>query len=168
MAGIPESETEQVWEAMRAAKVRSLYFGEILSRYTKRKQWVQGISLAFSSGAVLTAIGRVGPEWTSVLAAIVAIANVWAISTNLDQQLLTLTALRTSWEALRIKYSDVWSRWYEDGAARRFKALEHRANDLGMVATTGAPWDERAVARWERFVDSGWSSEGAVCPTTTD
>ena len=81
---------------MREARVKSLYFGDMLSRYTKWRQWVQGVSLGFSSGAVITAIREPWPGVTSVLAAIVAITNVWAISTNLDQKLLTLATLRTS------------------------------------------------------------------------
>ena len=62
-------------------------------------------------------------------------------------------SLRTSKEALRIDYSDLWSNWYEEGAAVGFDALQWRANDLGMLANAGAPWDQKAVARWERFVD---------------
>ncbi|MCY4535299.1 MAG: hypothetical protein OXB91_08045 [Bryobacterales bacterium] len=164
MPGIPESEAGQVWKAMREARVRSLYFGQMLSRYTKWKQAVQGLSLGCSSGAVITVLS-VWPATTALLAAVVAIANGLAIATNLDQKLLTLATLRTSWEDLRIEYGDLWSKWYEDGAASRFAALQRRANDLGMLASTGAPWDPKAVARWERFVDSELSEEDKVCPT---
>lgn len=153
---------------MREARVRSLYFGDMQSRYTKRKQWVQGLSLGFSSGAVITVLGDSWPPLTAALAAVVAIANVWATSTNLDQKLLTLATLRTSWEALRIDYSDLWAKWYEDGAPSRFEALQHRANDLGMLANSGAPWNQKAVARWERFVDSEASEEGEACPAPTE
>ena len=153
---------------MREARVRSLYFGDMQSRYTKRNQWVQGLSLGFSSGAVITVLRGSWPEVTAALAAVVASANIWATSTNLDQKLLTLATLRTSWEALRIEYSDLWSKWYEDGAASRFETLQHRANDLGMLANSGAPWNRKAVERWERFVDSESSEEDAACPTPTE
>ena len=39
------------------ARVRSLYFGGMLSRYMSRKQWVVGVPLGLSSGAVIPAIG---------------------------------------------------------------------------------------------------------------
>ena len=159
VAGIPENEAGQVWQAMREARVRSLYFGDMLSRYSRRKQWVQGVSLGFSSGAVIAALGDALPELVSALAAIVAIANAWSISVNLDQKILTLAALRTSWETLRIEYSELWSNWYEDNATGRFAALQRRGNDLGMVASSGAPWNRKAVTRWERFVDSELSGE---------
>ena len=168
VAGIPESEAGQVWRAMREARVRSLYFGDMVSRYTRLKQLVQGISLGFSSAAVVTVVREPWPEVTAALAAVVAIANVWAISTNLDQKLLTLATLRTSWEVLRIEYSDLWSKWYADGAAARFDALQRRANDLGMLANSGAPWNKKAVGRWERFVDAELSGEDAACPTPTE
>ena len=153
---------------MREARVRSLYFGEMLSRYTKRKQWVQGLSLGFSSAAVVTVVREPWPVVTAALAAVVAIANAWAISTNLDQTLLTLATLRTSWEDLRIEYGDLWSKWYEDGAPSRFAALQRRANDLGMLASAGAPWDKKAVARWEQFVDSELGGKDAACPAPTE
>ena len=168
VARMTEAEAGEIWAAMREARVRSLYFGDMLSRFTTRKQWVQGISLGFSSGAVITAIRASWPEVTSLLAAVVAITNVWAISTNLDQKILTLAALRTSWETLRIEYGELWSRWYEDGAADRFAALQRRANDLGVMASSGAPWNPKAVARWEGFVDSELEEGPAPCPSGTN
>ena len=159
MAGIPEDEAGKVWQAMRAARVRSLYFGDMLSRYSRRKQWVQGVSLGFSSGAVIAALGESWQQAAPALAAVVAIANAWSISANLDQKTLTLAALRTSWETLRIEYSELWAQWYADDATNRFAALQRRGNDLGMVASSGAPWDPKAVARWERFVDTELGGE---------
>ena len=152
---------------MREARVRSLYSGQMVSRYTRLKQLVQGVSLGFSAAAVITVILEPWPEVTAALAGAVAIANAWAISTNLDQKLLTLAILRTSWEALRIEYSDLWSTWYEDGSVGRFGALQRRGNDLGMLASQGAPWDQRAVARWERFVDAELGGEGPPRPAPT-
>ena len=71
-------------------------------------------------------------------------------------------------EDLRIEYGDLWSKWYEDGAPSRFAALQRRANDLGMLASAGAPWDKKAVSRWEQFVDSELSREDTACPTPTE
>ena len=88
-----------------------------------------------------------------------AIANGWAISANLDQKVVTLATLRAPWEALRIKYVDLWSKWYEDGSASRFVALQHRANDLAVLASSGSPWNPRVVERWERFVDARLEKE---------
>lgn len=146
---------------MREARVRSLYFGEMQDRYGRRKQWVQGLSLGLSSGAVVALLREPWPEVATALAGVVAIANAWAAATNLDQKLLTLASLRTSWESLRIDYNDLWSTWYEDSARARFDALQRRANDLGTLASSGAPWDPKAVARWERFVDSDPDGEEA-------
>ena len=154
---------------MREARVRSLYFGDMLTRYTTRKQWVQGLSLGLSSGAVIPALGEDHwPAVTPALAAIVAIVNAWSIFTNLNQKILALASLRTSWETLRTKLSDLWSKWYEDGAESRFEALRRRANDLGILASSGAPWNRKAVDRWERFVESELIGEESACPPTTE
>lgn len=69
---------------------------------------------------------------------------------------------------MRIEYVDLWSKWYADGAAAKFVALQRRGNDLGMLANPGAPWDKKAVARWEEFVDSELSGEVAAWPAPTE
>ena len=153
-AYMTENDAGQVWREAREARVRSLYFGEMLSRYMRRKQWVVGLSLGLSSGAVIAAIGGHWSGLAPVLAATVAILNAWSISANLDQQIVTLARLQSSWEDLRIEYDDVWSRWYEEDAAARFMALQRRANELGVLASSGTPWDQKAVTRWEEFVYS--------------
>ncbi len=158
-----ENDAGQVWREARQAQVRSLYFGDMLSRYMRRKQWVVGLSLGLSSGAVVSAIGGPWSELTPLLAAIVAILNAWSIAANLDQKIVTLARLQAAWEDLRIEYNDVWSEWYEDDAASRFMALQRRARELGVLASTGAPWDQKAVTRWEQFVYSELTEEGAAC-----
>ena len=126
VAAMTESDAGQIWIAMREARVRSLYFGGMLSRYTRIKRCIQFVTLAFSAAAVMTAVREAWPEWTSAVAAVVAVANVWAISTSLDQKILTMATLRTSWEDLRIEYSALWSKWDDDGAMHRFEALQRR------------------------------------------
>ena len=94
MAAISESEAGEVWKALREARVRSLYFGDMQARYGKCKQWVQGLSLVLSSGAVVSGavVSMVGDLWSGVapvLAGVVAIVNAIAIATSLDQKLVT-------------------------------------------------------------------------------
>ena len=139
---------------MREARVRCLCFGELQNRYGGRKQWVQGISLGLSSAAVIAIILDAWPEVASVLAGTVAIANAWAAMTSLDQKLVTSATLRTAWESLLIDYSDLSLSWHEDSARARFGTLQRRADDLGTLASFGAPWDPKAAARSERFVAS--------------
>ena len=168
VVGIPETEAGQVWRAMREARVRSLYFGELAARYTRRQQWVQGLSLAFGSAAFVTLVREPWPLVAAGCAAVVAVANVWATATNLNQTQATLVMLRTAWEGLRLEYGDVWSNWYRDGAEAKFEALQRRSNDLGMLANAGVPWDRKTVRRWEDFVDSEWSREDAECPAPAE
>ena len=150
---MPENEAGQVRKAMREARVRCLWFGELQNRYGRRTQWVQGISFGLSSAAVIAIILEAWPEVASVLAGTVAIANAWAAMTNLDQKLVTSATLRTAWEGLLIDYSDLSLSWHEDGARARFGTLQRRTDDLGTLARFGAPWDPKAAEHWERFVD---------------
>lgn len=148
--------------------MRSLYFGGMLSRYTRIKQCIQFVTLALAAGSVTTAVREGWPAWTLAVAAIVAMANMRAISTSMDQKILTRATMRTSWNHLRVEYSDLWSKWYDDGAMHRFETLRQRANDLGMIASTGTPWNRRMVAFWERFVDSELTAKDSANAAPTE
>lgn len=94
--GIPESEAGQIWTAMREARVRALYFGEMAARYTRRRQVVQGLSLGFVSGAFIALVREPWPVVAAAFMGIVAAVNIWSTATNLDQTLTTLVTLRIS------------------------------------------------------------------------
>ena len=121
---------------------------------------------AVSAGAVLRDVvrGRASdnpwPEVASGLAGIVAIANAWAIATDLDQRILTLATLRPASKVLRIDCSEIWSSWNAEGALSRFAALKRRGSDLGTLANSRAPWNPGTVARSELFVAAEQSAEG--------
>ena len=160
VAGIPESEAGRLRRAMRDARVRSLYCGDMVARAATRRGWIQGVTLGLSAGAVWTALLLPWPEVTAALAAAVAAANVWMLFAGLDHRLLVLAQLRTSWETLRIEYGALWLGRREAGAAARFEALLGRAAELDSLG--GAMRDRQALARWERFADSEVSAPVAA------
>ena len=52
-----EFQQTKAWEGLLNAEARSLYFGDLASRYTRHKQWITGVSFFFSSGAAATIFG---------------------------------------------------------------------------------------------------------------
>ncbi|MGH8335666.1 MAG: hypothetical protein ACRETL_02305, partial [Gammaproteobacteria bacterium] len=46
---LTDFQINRVWEHMLAAESRALYFGDLASRYTRRKQWITGVSFFFSA-----------------------------------------------------------------------------------------------------------------------
>jgi hypothetical protein len=55
---LSEFQINRVWENMLAAETRSLYFGDLASRYTRKKQWITGLSFFLSFGAAASFIGK--------------------------------------------------------------------------------------------------------------
>lgn len=55
---LTENQIRRVWESMLAAETRALYFGDLTSRYTRRKHWITGLSFFLSCGAAATVIAK--------------------------------------------------------------------------------------------------------------
>lgn len=68
-----EAQITRVWEGMLAAETRSLYFGDLISRYTRQKQWITGTSFFLASGAAATIISK-SPAWIPLILALIVAA----------------------------------------------------------------------------------------------
>ena len=53
---LTDDQIKRVWENMLAAEARSLYFGDLAARYTRRKRVITGASFFLSSGAAATLV----------------------------------------------------------------------------------------------------------------
>ncbi len=144
---------------MRAARARSLRFGEMLARHLQRRQWVQGLSFGLSSAAALAVLAGPWPRVAAVLAGAVAVANAWGAAACPHQELVRLAALRSGWESLRIDCGSLLSSRRGGGARGRFDALQQRADRLGSLASSGSPRKPGAAGRWERFAGCGTDRE---------
>jgi hypothetical protein len=90
---LSEFERTQVWENMLAAETRSLYFGDLASRYTRQKQWITGLSFFFASGAASTLLGK-APEFIPVILSLaVAGMTAYSIAVGLDRKTATMAKL---------------------------------------------------------------------------
>ena len=67
---LTEGQRNSVWEKMIAAEVRSMYFGELASCHTKRKQIISGLLFFFSSGAAASLAAKM--YWLPLIFAVAA------------------------------------------------------------------------------------------------
>jgi hypothetical protein len=146
---LSEFQVGQVWENMLAAETRSLYFGDLASRYTLRKQWLTGISFFLSSGAAATIIAN-APAWIPVLLALaVAGAMSYSMAVNLDGKIKIMAKLYSSWYRIATDYSRLWSRTYADDAEDQMYEIIQRAKEFSELATTDAPNDQKLLEKWQ-------------------
>ena len=117
---LAETQITSVWERQIAAEVRSLYFAELASRYSKRKQIITGIVFFFSSGAAASLIAK-APSWVPiVLSVVVAAITAYTIAINLDMTIRTLSKFHLSWSELAMGYENLWNDVYGDNAELTF------------------------------------------------
>jgi hypothetical protein len=155
-----EFQTKLVWENMLAAETRSLYFGDLASSYTRKKQWITGISFFFSSGAAATIIGKL-PQWVPlILALAVAVATAYSIALNLDGKISTAAKLHSSWSGIATDYSRLWNHTYSDDAESDLYGIVEREKESSELATIGAPNDQKLLEKWQDHVFSMYHLTG--------
>ncbi|MSV35924.1 MAG: hypothetical protein EXQ47_10055 [Bryobacterales bacterium] len=146
---LDEFQINQVWENMLAAEARSLYFGDLAARYTRRKQWITGASFFLASGAAATVVARAS-EWVpGILALSVALANAYSMAVNLDRKTKTMSTLHASWNRIGADYGRLWSHTYSDDAEEQMYEIVERAREASELATTEAPNDQKLLGKWQ-------------------
>ena len=146
---------------MAEAEVRALYFGDLASRYARRKQWIVAVAFVLSSGAAITALGQATPIWfPGILGLAVAALTGYSIGFNLDDRVLALARLHSGWNHLADDYERLWNRWYEGDAERFLLELQRRARELSESGTK-APYQQERIEYWEQHVFSRYSDPTA-------
>ena len=158
---LTEDQTARVWNKMAEAEVRSLYFGDLAARYTKRKQMIVAASFFLSSGAAAS-LWATMPAWVPLtMAIIVALLTGYSIAVNLDKAALTMANLHGEWNRLSNDYEHLWNRWYADDAEDTLKALLERAGQVSVKGSTEAPYDQNLIDKWETYVYSQYQATAA-------
>ena len=146
---LSEGQITSVWEKQLAAEVRSLYFGELASRYTRQKQWISGLSFLLASGAAATVIAK-APSWLPILlSCLTAVISAYSVAVGLDASTRTMSKLQFSWGELATAYEALWNTTYADDAPQQFALLAARENDLSSQASTDAPNNQERLAYWQ-------------------
>ena len=145
---LTEAQTNRVWEKMLSARVRSLYFGDLATRYTTRKQIITGLCFFLTSGAFATSIAKM-PVWvTSVSSILAAILLAYSMAVGLDKAASQMAKLHSAWNQLSTDFERLWNHWHEDTAERVLDDLQRRAAEVSQLSTD-APFDEELIAKWE-------------------
>jgi hypothetical protein len=149
---LTEPQIADVWEGQISAEVRSLYFGDLASVYTRRKQWITGLSFFLSSGAAATLIAKL-PVWFPIaLSIIVAVITAYAVAVNLDSKIRTMAKLHFAWNQIGNDYRRLWNHAYSEEAESEFVDLQRRELEISELATTDAPNDPKRMERWQNQV----------------
>jgi len=91
-----EFQQGKVWAGLLSAEARSLYFGDLASAYTRKKQWINGASFFLSSGAAASIIGK-SPPWVPLTLAITsALSMAYAMAVSLDRRIATMAKLHSA------------------------------------------------------------------------
>lgn len=139
----------QLWEHLLAAETRALYFGDLARVYTRRKQWITGISIFGSTAAFATASATL-PAWMSASCALVAaVIMVYGVAVNLDGAILTMAKLHAAWHAIALQYEQLWSHTWADDADAQFARILAREREPSELAVAGSPYDEQRLAQWQ-------------------
>ncbi len=144
-----EFQRNKVWENMLAAETRSLYFGDLASRYTRRKQIITGLSFFLASGAAATMVGKF-PLWVPVaLSVVVALATAYAMAINLDGKIWTMAKLHSAWTIIAQEYARLWSHTEDQDAEERLDKIIEAEREPSELATTEAPNDQKLLNKWQ-------------------
>lgn len=151
---LTEFQRTRVWENILAAETRALYFGDLACRYSRRKQWITGVSFFLASGAAATIIGK-APSWVpAILAVIVAASTAYSMAVNLDRRALTMANLHSSWTQIRTEYECLWNHAYDEDAEEQFERILALEKDPSELAASDAPNNQKLLSKWQQRVFS--------------
>ena len=125
-----------------------MYFAELASCHTRRKQIITGLSFFMSSGAAATLAAKMSYGIPLVLSAIVAILTAYSIAVGLDKRASAMARLHSQWNHLHGDYERLWNRINDDDAERALGDLQKRGRELSEAGTE-MPLNERMLKKWE-------------------
>jgi hypothetical protein len=149
---LSEVQINKVWQEMLAAETRSLYFGDLASRYTIQKQWIMGVSFFLSSGAAATIIAKFPSIVPIVLSVAVAVASAYSIAVRLDGKISTMAKLHSTWGRIMVEYERLWTHPDAEDAEDRLNKIIESEEEPSELATTEAPNDQKLLGKWQDHV----------------
>src|ERR1039458_661468 len=126
---LTEDQAKRVWERMVESEVRSLYFGDMASKNTARKQIIVGASFFLSSGAFAALVGHLPVLVPTVCALIVAILTAYSMAVGLERRIGTLTKLHCQWNTLFAEYERLWTHYLHQHASEILQRLVRRPDE---------------------------------------
>ena len=149
---LTQEQTDRVWNGALAAEVRSLYFADLASSYTRRKQIITGITFFLASGAAAALVGKMPPSVPLALSVVSAILMAYSMAVNLDRAATTMAKLRFSWAQIEADYRHLWNHWYEDNSEEVLEGILLRGREASELGITEAPYKPGLIEKWQTFV----------------
>jgi hypothetical protein len=149
---LTEDQVAEVWDEMIAAEVRSLYFAELGTRYTRTKQIISGLSFFLSSGAAVTILAKLPSAIPIIMTALTALATAYSIAVGLDKKAATMAKLYSTWSQIESDCRILWNHWFQQDAESAFKDVMSRVRQASELAITDAPYDKELVNKWQNYV----------------
>jgi hypothetical protein len=149
---LTDGQVNRVWEKMLQAEVRSLYFGDLATYYTRNKQILTGLSFVLSSGAAATVAAHASWWYPFVSSAISAALTGYSIAVGLDRKAATMAKLHGSWNQLQADYERLWYHWGDDDAEAQFDALQKQERSASETGSVEAPYDVPRIEKWTHLV----------------
>jgi hypothetical protein len=141
-----------LWEHLIASETRALYFADLTTRTTRRRQTITALTFLLSSGAVATLVAALPARVAIVQGLIVAGLSAYAMAANLDGRVATLAKLHATWQALATAYEQLWQHTDDADAEGRLDGLIAREAEPSTTAATSAPYDVPLLDLWESRV----------------
>lgn len=148
------AETDSVWRHMVEAEVRSLYFGELASKYSLRKQVITFASFFLASGSAATLVAKMPSEYAIALSIIAALATSYSLALGLDRKALIMSKLHAQWMYIANEYQHLWHHHYEEAAQLTFSDILARGAQASETAALEAPYNKNRLDHW---ADHGYS-----------
>ena len=149
---LSQNQIDEVWKRQLAAQVRSLYFGELASKYAQKKQWITFATLFLSSGAAGSLLAKSPVFIPTALSVVVALLTAYTIAVNLDITIRSMAKLHTSWSEVAQSYQQLWDNVHVEDAQPIYDSLMRRERELGELGATDAPNDQKRLAYWQNYV----------------
>jgi len=150
---LTEDQTNRLWNDILAAEVRSFYFADLGTRYTRQKQIITGVAFFFSSGAAASWVAH-APAWIPVAMSVsIAVLTAYSIAVGLDKKASTMAKLHYTWSEIENDRRQLWNHWYEDDAEARLREIEARDLEASQNAITDAPYNKGLIQKWQTFVN---------------
>jgi hypothetical protein len=147
-----DEQIARTWQNMLDAETRALYFADLASAYTRRKQTITGITFFLASGAAAT-IAASAPQWVPLTMSLIsAILGAYSISVGLDRKIATMAKLHGSWSRIADEYFTLWNNTADEDAPSRLDRIVQMEREPSELATTEAPNDQRRIGKWQDIV----------------
>jgi hypothetical protein len=158
---LTEDQANRVWEKMVEAEVRSLYFADLATYYTRNKQIITASSFLLSSGAAATVAAHTSFWFPLVTSAVSAALSGYSIAVGLDRKAATMAKLHSSWNELHADYERLWYHWRDEDAEAQFDELQKRGRGASETGSIEAPYDVTRFDKWTDWVYEPYAQRAA-------